>query len=1024
MSDNDLIFSFDIGTGSIGECVRQGSEIKHLESLLIPAEYASTKDATKKRHQIRTREAHKAREDWWRKQAKEAGIEVLESRQPTKENPNIKPDERLLREFPKDGDNTIYTSCLLRIALLQGKKLDGWQIYKAVWSAIQHRGYDKNLPWITRIKRNIEEENEDDSGAKNESTMDEKENIEGVGNYYKYLKDNFGDNKEFWYPCYYEAHKIGIWSPANLNDLSVKIGTNPNSARNKGKDKNYAVSPRELIKKELEELLKKAAEQFHKIKGKEKYIIYGLAEKEYASYIDKTFYKYRGKNWEWQGLLGQKVPRFDNRIISKCALIPRLNVCKAGDQLNKEVTFLMKLKNTKYVSHAGEELSFTSEQINKLFEKYKEKAYITKTQLEKWIKTELNGYSHPVHIKIDKSKTSGRSRFCRPALLIIKEIILSGKSPHDIYKEKITNNIITDSNKGLINGDYYFLLNMPKEWEKFWIPDKRENFSKISENKRIEEIETTIGEINNPIVRHRLNIFCDRLKKLKQKFSEPKKIVIEFIREDFMGDKKRREYIKIMNQRRKAKDEAFNEIKDLVKGKQSLIKQLLLKEQGCKDIYSYETLIPSQLNDYEIDHIVPRSKGGSDAMYNKVLTKASNNQEKGNRIPFEWLSADKEKWNMFYKNVESFRLNWKKKELLLAKDPTLLIEKYTTLAETAYITKLTQKIAHLFFGWDWQTKGSHRKIIVQSGGYTSKIRKIFKLNALLYPEKTGDEIREIVETGKNRDNKRHHALDALVLSITPEIKYDEKKDADVYPVWFNPEYCKNALDKVNPTYIDFEKPVLAETIYGKRTVNENGEKKEYFISKMKTGLEKEWYLDVINAKKYSKDIFDSRINKDFTREIEKNPTQEEWEKFVNIYFKNNRPKKLSLIQSDSPEIFKEINSIKGQYFTDKREHQGQLVYKNEKKWKVEPVFVYESLYLKRKEYEKKYGKVYFFNSLCQVKTNKDISFGRSNQLLSKGFYILRTITEGGQVKLESNNGLEFVIALSILMEEAQMERVD
>ena len=190
MSDNDLIFSFDIGTGSIGECVRQGSEIKHLESLLIPSEYASTKDATKKRHQIRTREAHKAREDWWRKQAKEAGIEVLESRQPTKENPNIKPDERLLREFPKDGDNTIYTSCLLRIALLQGKKLDGWQIYKAVWSAIQHRGYDKNLPWITRIKRNIEEENEDDSGAKNESTMDEKENIEGVGNYYKYLKDN------------------------------------------------------------------------------------------------------------------------------------------------------------------------------------------------------------------------------------------------------------------------------------------------------------------------------------------------------------------------------------------------------------------------------------------------------------------------------------------------------------------------------------------------------------------------------------------------------------------------------------------------------------------------------------------------------------------------------------------------------------------------------------------------------------------------------------------------------------------
>ena len=75
-----LIFAFDIGTGSIGECVRQGSEVKHIESLLIPFEYASTKDAAKKRRQVRTRQAHLAREEWWRKQAKASGIEVLESK--------------------------------------------------------------------------------------------------------------------------------------------------------------------------------------------------------------------------------------------------------------------------------------------------------------------------------------------------------------------------------------------------------------------------------------------------------------------------------------------------------------------------------------------------------------------------------------------------------------------------------------------------------------------------------------------------------------------------------------------------------------------------------------------------------------------------------------------------------------------------------------------------------------------------------------------------------------------------------
>ena len=101
------IFSFDLGTGSFAECVREGKEIKHLDVLLMPADFASLQNVAKKCRQIRTREAHKARENWWRQQAQEAGIEVLETRQPTKAQPNVKADERMLREFPRNGDNTI-----------------------------------------------------------------------------------------------------------------------------------------------------------------------------------------------------------------------------------------------------------------------------------------------------------------------------------------------------------------------------------------------------------------------------------------------------------------------------------------------------------------------------------------------------------------------------------------------------------------------------------------------------------------------------------------------------------------------------------------------------------------------------------------------------------------------------------------------------------------------------------------------------------------------------------------------------
>jgi len=36
-----------LGTGSIGECVRQGKDVKHFESLLLPGEFASIKDSAK-----------------------------------------------------------------------------------------------------------------------------------------------------------------------------------------------------------------------------------------------------------------------------------------------------------------------------------------------------------------------------------------------------------------------------------------------------------------------------------------------------------------------------------------------------------------------------------------------------------------------------------------------------------------------------------------------------------------------------------------------------------------------------------------------------------------------------------------------------------------------------------------------------------------------------------------------------------------------------------------------------------------
>ena len=124
------IWAFDLGKGSIGEAVWNTGmkRFDHVASLLIPAEFASTKAAAARRRMMRTRQAHKAREAWLEEVWTQAGLTPLHGRKVGKVNGQWQlistGDEKLEREFPAHGDSTCYTSCLLRIKLLRGEKLE------------------------------------------------------------------------------------------------------------------------------------------------------------------------------------------------------------------------------------------------------------------------------------------------------------------------------------------------------------------------------------------------------------------------------------------------------------------------------------------------------------------------------------------------------------------------------------------------------------------------------------------------------------------------------------------------------------------------------------------------------------------------------------------------------------------------------------------------------------------------------------------------------------------------------------
>ena len=63
MDNRVNIWGFDIGKGSLGEAVRIGSEIKHVQSLILYKDFGEIKTAAEIRRQYRTRKVFKALED-------------------------------------------------------------------------------------------------------------------------------------------------------------------------------------------------------------------------------------------------------------------------------------------------------------------------------------------------------------------------------------------------------------------------------------------------------------------------------------------------------------------------------------------------------------------------------------------------------------------------------------------------------------------------------------------------------------------------------------------------------------------------------------------------------------------------------------------------------------------------------------------------------------------------------------------------------------------------------------------------
>jgi CRISPR-associated endonuclease Csn1 len=823
------VWSFDIGKASLGEAVRVGGNFLHAASWLIPADFARRGPATSpgspaNRYRAwRTRAAHLAREARLRELLSSAGVEVLDARDP-----------RLTREFPTPPDETCYTSCLLRIQLLRGEPLAGWQMFKALHSAIQRRGYDPTPAWLKRHSERAA------------TTKEDTETAQRLDAYRRCLEQMAPGRPEFHLPCYLDAWRLGLWHPEQPDVYRLRIDHRTEPARNRD-GVEAVVAPRDLVEAEVYALLDAASKRFPALAGQAATIMHGPGGRRYASFDPSLRRKLRlreGGIDDWKGVLGQKVPRFDNRIIAKCALIPRMNVCKSGIRLDaegrpypdsllpSEVTFLLKLKNSR-VQRADKSITgLTVEELRAIFEDPRRdpiKLSLTEKQWTNRIAT-FGAVPVPGHEEIKPPREGGRSRFCRPALQILKRLLLSGEAPATAHARELAalhGNL--DPRKGLVPDDLRFIGRMGSTWEALYIPDQQHDaLIRIREDKsRDEAIRSLLGSVNDPIVRHRLEAFWQRIQKLEATYGEPAEVVLEFVRDDFLGAVAKRELQKFQNDREKERKESREKARELnATSRAAGLKYELLKQQGFRCLYTGEQLGETQLDQLQIEHIVPRAQGGPDAIVNYVVTTFDTNKTKDDRTPYQWFEASGfAGWDAYVArvNARATQLRNKKIRLLTSPDAPDLVRRYTALAETAWIARLAQTLLALYFGWPIRSEEGDRRITIISGGLTARVRRLYRLNSLLHGPAPADldplEWEEQCDK-KNRDDDRHHALDALVLSFIPGWMRDPAKESFFrLPEGVTRDNFIREIAKVIPRNLVFAQPALEATIYGRRTVD-------------------------------------------------------------------------------------------------------------------------------------------------------------------------------------------------------------
>jgi CRISPR-associated endonuclease Csn1 len=292
------------------------------------------------------------------------------------------------------------------------------------------------------------------------------------------------------------------------------------------------------------------------------------------------------------------------------------------------------------------------------------------------------------------------------------------------------------------------------------------------------------NSLRNPVVEKILNQMINVINAIitDPAMGKPDEIRVELARELKNNNEQRSEMTKAIN-KSTAEHDQIRKLLHTEFGihrvtRNDIIRYKLWKETDGISLYTGKTIEPSKLftKDYDIEHIIPKSRLFDDSFSNKTICERQLNIDKSNKTAYSFLQEklSSEEFNQFEKRVKSMfgKISRTKQNKLLMADneiPEGFIDRQ--LRETQYIAKKAKE----------NLLEVSRNVTATIGSVTDKLRddwelvdvmkelnweKYDKLN-LTYEEKgkNGERLYKIKDWSKRNDH-RHHAMDAITVAFT------------------------------------------------------------------------------------------------------------------------------------------------------------------------------------------------------------------------------------------------------------------